>query len=192
MVALVLANVLQTVGVDSRGGQPVPRTPPREWWDHCTRGVEKSGSAFNPGDVCGALWFHKMTPAQRAAATRAHEGNPGGHGMRHPKGHKKGCRCPFCKLYRKKHGGSTHHATKAHRKPKRRAAHHVTRKAHRTPHLPSTPSTAYMHGFREGHADCHAGKPLRKVSGHKGPYAKGYSAGCRIARVERKHHRRGR
>lgn len=37
----------------------------------CVRGVEESRSARDPGAVCGALWYHKMTEGQRRAALRA-------------------------------------------------------------------------------------------------------------------------
>jgi len=30
--------------------------PPKEWWDKCIEGVEKSGSAEDPEAVCGAQW----------------------------------------------------------------------------------------------------------------------------------------
>jgi hypothetical protein len=45
---------------------------------HCVEGVRSSGSAANPGSVCGALWYHKMSPAQKRAALRKEgvRGNP--------------------------------------------------------------------------------------------------------------------
>lgn len=45
-----------------------PRRPPRQWMRDCERGAAKS--ARNPGAVCGALWYHKLSPAQRRAALR--------------------------------------------------------------------------------------------------------------------------
>jgi hypothetical protein len=43
------------------------RRPTKKFWDACTESVETSGSAYSPDQVCGALWFHKMTPSQRKA-----------------------------------------------------------------------------------------------------------------------------
>jgi len=45
-----------------------PRRPPKQWMRDCVAGASKS--ARNPGAVCGALWYHKMSPAQRRAALR--------------------------------------------------------------------------------------------------------------------------
>lgn len=45
-----------------------PNRPPKKWMRDCVRGASKS--ARNPGAVCGALWYHKMSPAQRRAALR--------------------------------------------------------------------------------------------------------------------------
>ncbi len=45
-----------------------PNRPPKQWMRDCVRGASKS--ARNPGAVCGALWYHKMSPAQRRAALR--------------------------------------------------------------------------------------------------------------------------
>jgi len=49
--------------------QTNPRRPPKKWMRDCVRGA--SQSAQNPGAVCGALWYHKMSPsAKRAALAR--------------------------------------------------------------------------------------------------------------------------
>lgn len=48
--------------------QTNPRRPPRQWMRDCVRGVKESGSAANPGAVCGSLWYHKMSAAQRREA----------------------------------------------------------------------------------------------------------------------------
>jgi hypothetical protein len=45
-----------------------PRRPPRLWMRDCVRGVRDSGSARDPGAVCGALWYRKMDAGQRRAA----------------------------------------------------------------------------------------------------------------------------
>lgn len=46
--------------------QSNPRRPPKKWMRDCVAGASKS--ARDPGAVCGALWYHKMSPAQRRAA----------------------------------------------------------------------------------------------------------------------------
>lgn len=46
----------------------MPRRPPKKWMRDCVRGARKS--ADDPGAACGALWYHKMSPAQRAKALR--------------------------------------------------------------------------------------------------------------------------
>ena len=44
----------------------MPNRPPREWWNRCIEGVEsKSGGAVDPACVCGAVWFHKLSPEAR-------------------------------------------------------------------------------------------------------------------------------
>jgi len=45
-----------------------PRRPPKKWMRDCVRGASRS--ARNPGAVCGALWYHKMSAAERRAALR--------------------------------------------------------------------------------------------------------------------------
>lgn len=39
----------------------------------CIRGVEESGTAYDPGSVCGDLWYNKMTVAQKKEAIRESE-----------------------------------------------------------------------------------------------------------------------
>lgn len=45
-----------------------PRRPPKKWMRDCVRGASRS--ARNPGAVCGALWYHKMSASERRAALR--------------------------------------------------------------------------------------------------------------------------
>lgn len=46
-----------------------PRRPPKQWMRDCIKGTSKS--AADPGAVCGALWYRKMSPsAKRAALAR--------------------------------------------------------------------------------------------------------------------------
>lgn len=51
--------------------------PPKKWMADCAKGVRegkrKSGRVYSPEAVCGALWWRKMTPEQRAAAVLRHE-----------------------------------------------------------------------------------------------------------------------
>lgn len=58
--------------------QSNPNRPPKHWFQDCVAGA--SESADDPNAVCGALWYHKMSPAQRRAATAREESkdNPGG------------------------------------------------------------------------------------------------------------------
>ncbi len=49
------------------------RRPAKKWWDDCTKGVKKSGSAYSPQQVCGDLWFNKMSEEQRKKAVRESE-----------------------------------------------------------------------------------------------------------------------
>ena len=46
---------------------PGRKRPPKPWMKHCTKGASK---AKDPGAVCGALWYRKMSPRQRKAAKR--------------------------------------------------------------------------------------------------------------------------
>lgn len=60
----------------------MPKRPPRQWWRHCVAGVSASGSAYDPAKVCGALWYHKISPMRRVAIVRRsehHSPNPGTH-----------------------------------------------------------------------------------------------------------------
>lgn len=43
-----------------------PNRPPKQWMRDCVKGASKN--ADDPGAVCGALWYHKMSPAQKRAA----------------------------------------------------------------------------------------------------------------------------
>jgi len=43
-----------------------PRRPPKKWMRHCVAGASRSSR--DPGAVCGALWYHKMSASQRRAA----------------------------------------------------------------------------------------------------------------------------
>jgi len=46
-----------------------PRRPPKQWMRDCVKGASKS--AADPGAVCGALWYRKMSPsAKRVALAR--------------------------------------------------------------------------------------------------------------------------
>jgi hypothetical protein len=47
-----------------------PRRPPKKWWYDCVAGVRAGGSAMDPQRVCGSLWYHKMSEAQRQAVLR--------------------------------------------------------------------------------------------------------------------------
>lgn len=52
-----------------------PRRPPKQWMRDCVAGA--SDSAADPGAVCGALWYRKMSPAaKRAALAREGRDNP--------------------------------------------------------------------------------------------------------------------
>ena len=51
----------------------MPKRPPRGWMRDCVEGVEKRGSATNPGAVCGSLWYNKMSEEERQEATKRHE-----------------------------------------------------------------------------------------------------------------------
>jgi len=50
----------------------MPNRPPKEWMERCIAGVKESGSAAVPGAVCGSLWYHKKTPAERTATAHAY------------------------------------------------------------------------------------------------------------------------
>jgi hypothetical protein len=46
--------------------QANPRRPPKKWMRDCVRGAGRSSR--DPGAVCGALWYHKMSPSSKRAA----------------------------------------------------------------------------------------------------------------------------
>lgn len=48
----------------------MPHRPPGRWIKRCIKHVEDSGSAVDPGAVCGALWYKKMSPESKRAAER--------------------------------------------------------------------------------------------------------------------------
>ena len=48
----------------------MPRRPPKKWMRDCVAGVTKNSPAYDPRAVCGSLWYHKLSPAQKAAAVR--------------------------------------------------------------------------------------------------------------------------
>lgn len=52
---------------------PNPRRPPRGWFRRCVKGVEKSGEVSNPNAVCGSVWYHKLSAADRRRITRESE-----------------------------------------------------------------------------------------------------------------------
>jgi len=51
----------------------MPKRPPKRWWNRCVRGVEKSGVAYSPEDVCGDLWHHKLGVEQKRKIVRESE-----------------------------------------------------------------------------------------------------------------------
>jgi hypothetical protein len=51
----------------------MPRRPPRKWFRSVVRGVASGGSAYDPESVAGALWYHKLSPAQKRRILRASE-----------------------------------------------------------------------------------------------------------------------
>jgi len=62
----------------------MPGRPPKKWMRDCVAGAKRSGSAVDPGAVCGAQWHHKMSKKQKAAAMRRSERrkrNPAGKGF---------------------------------------------------------------------------------------------------------------
>ena len=46
------------------------KRPPKKWFKSCVRGVEKSGSAYDPPSVCGDLWHNKMGIEQKREIIR--------------------------------------------------------------------------------------------------------------------------
>lgn len=54
-----------------------PGRPPKNWMKRCVAGVKAGGSAADPGAVCGAQWYKKMSESQkRAALKKERAGNP--------------------------------------------------------------------------------------------------------------------
>lgn len=51
----------------------MPRTPPKSWWKKCVEGVERSGSAISAEQVCGSVWFHKLSKKDRERIVREAE-----------------------------------------------------------------------------------------------------------------------
>ena len=51
----------------------MPKRPPKRWWKSCVRKVEKSKYADDPEAVCGSVWYHKMSAAQKRKAVRESE-----------------------------------------------------------------------------------------------------------------------
>lgn len=51
-----------------------PKRPPKHWWKGCVRGVRDSGSAAEPERVCGSIWYHQMSSAQRKRVLKQREG----------------------------------------------------------------------------------------------------------------------
>ena len=45
--------------------QDNPGRPPKHWMRRCIKGVTAGKSAADPGAVCGSLWHHKLSGAQR-------------------------------------------------------------------------------------------------------------------------------
>lgn len=45
--------------------QDNPGRPPKHWMRRCIKGVRSGKSATDPGAVCGSLWHHKLSDAQR-------------------------------------------------------------------------------------------------------------------------------
>jgi len=50
----------------------MPGRPPKEWWEDCTTGVERGGSAIDPFAVCGATWARK-SKAEKNRIVREYE-----------------------------------------------------------------------------------------------------------------------
>jgi hypothetical protein len=101
---------------------------------------------------------------------------------------------------KKAHEGKAHKAHKPKKTKKRaakKAAHHHAPKHHAPKHehhasgLPAG-SKEFLHGMYEGARDVQHKKPLRKVTGKKDEYARGYREGVRSARAAKKHHHKAR
>ncbi len=59
-------EMLEQAKAELLGSRDNPRRPPKQWMRDCVAGA--SGSATDPGAVCGALWYRKMSPAAKRAA----------------------------------------------------------------------------------------------------------------------------
>lgn len=72
-----------------------PKRPPSSWWDRCVQGVTKSGGIDSPERVCGSLWYHKMSAADKRRIIRGEklEENVDTHrrGYLHRRHHRVGC-----------------------------------------------------------------------------------------------------
>lgn len=74
----LLAVGLIVAATGSKQAQPNRRRrrssskrPPKKWMRDCAKGVKRSRRRVrDPQAVCGSLWYHKMTKAQRKAAKR--------------------------------------------------------------------------------------------------------------------------
>lgn len=53
----------------------MPERPTKRWMDACLAGVGKSGSAVDPGAVCGATWYRKPLSERRAIARQDERGH---------------------------------------------------------------------------------------------------------------------
>lgn len=49
------------------------KRPPKKWFRSCVRGVEKSGTAYDPESVCGSLWHHKLSIGEKRKIVRESE-----------------------------------------------------------------------------------------------------------------------
>jgi hypothetical protein len=48
----------------------MPKRPPKQWWERCTRAVRKASPRVSAEKVCGASWYRKMSPAQKAVEVK--------------------------------------------------------------------------------------------------------------------------
>jgi len=64
MEKMNLKEIVLPVSYFEKGGKVADKfqdgRPPKDWWDKCVAGVEKSGSAVDPAAVCGNLWHNVM------------------------------------------------------------------------------------------------------------------------------------
>lgn len=65
----------EEITIGPRPMQQNPRRPPKKWFRDCVRGAKHRARstgrrARDPAAVCGALWYRKMTEAERRAAVR--------------------------------------------------------------------------------------------------------------------------